>query len=203
MSDVLIITEPFSDGEIIDSEPVVVPNKRPEVVRDDQPAEGSDPNSAFPFGRRRRPKHRVRPYRPSDKPKMSIQVYHHKKGMAVLCFRENGYCLTNGMTSHVRENDPDMETSLLEQMYELDVTSLYVTDVSSRVCWDLVTRKLEKEHPLCQILVAMLKQGFGTCPTCNKNCARWVAVCGFNTIKKNMCGTNTTQHVKFSHDAHT
>ncbi|GBM42239.1 hypothetical protein AVEN_234967-1 [Araneus ventricosus] len=154
------------------SEPVVVPNNRPEVVRDDQPADRSDPNSAFPFGRLRRPKHRVRPYRPSDKPKKSIQVYHHKKGMAVLCFRENGYYLTNGMTSHVRENDPDMETSLLEQMYELDVTSLYVTDVASRVRWDLVSRKLEKEHPLCQISVATLKQGFGTCPTCNKNCEK-------------------------------
>ncbi|GBN59011.1 hypothetical protein AVEN_46776-1 [Araneus ventricosus] len=106
MSDVLIITEPVSDGEIIDNEPVVVPNKRSEVVRDDQPDEGSDPNSAFPFGkpqRRRYPKHRVRPYRPSEKPKKSIQVYHHKKGLAVLFFKENGYCLTNGMIARQRE----------------------------------------------------------------------------------------------------
>ncbi|GBO04327.1 hypothetical protein AVEN_264798-1 [Araneus ventricosus] len=88
------------------------------------------------------------------------------------------------MTSHGRENDPDMETSLLEQMYEMDVTYLYVTDVANRVRWDLVTRKLEREHPLCQISVATLKQGCGTCPTCNKNYAKWVAVCGFNTIKK-------------------
>ncbi|GBN48520.1 hypothetical protein AVEN_59156-1 [Araneus ventricosus] len=125
MSDVLILTATFADGEIIDNEPVVM-NNRPEVVRDDQPA--------VPFGKpqcQRHPKHRVHPYRPSDKPQKAIQVYHHKKGLVVVCFRENGYCLTNGMTSHARENDLDMETSLLEQMYEMDIMSLYVTDVES------------------------------------------------------------------------
>ncbi|GBO03291.1 hypothetical protein AVEN_170181-1 [Araneus ventricosus] len=77
MSVVLILTEPFSDGEIIDNEPVVVPNNRPEVVRDDQPAEGSDPNSAFLFGKpqhRRHPKYRVRPYMHSDTPKKCIII---------------------------------------------------------------------------------------------------------------------------------
>ncbi|GBN59169.1 hypothetical protein AVEN_120373-1 [Araneus ventricosus] len=51
----------------------------------------------------RRSQHRVgvvsRPPSSLKQHKRTIQIYRHKEGLAVLCFRDRSYCLTNGMKS--------------------------------------------------------------------------------------------------------
>ncbi|GBO02839.1 hypothetical protein AVEN_182345-1 [Araneus ventricosus] len=85
----------------------------------------------FPFGRRRRPKYR-NPVRIGlqRQPKVH-QVYHHKR---------NGGALLSGKRILFNEWDIVRQrgtirygASLLEQIYRVDVTSLYVTD-SDHLC---------------------------------------------------------------------
>ncbi|GBM09677.1 hypothetical protein AVEN_74874-1 [Araneus ventricosus] len=134
-----------------------------------------------------RSKHRVDVSRPPSSLKQnrrSIQICDHIEGLAVLCFRDRSYCLTNGTKSHVREQDGLYVSSLLDQIRKMNVTRLFVTDVESQVRLELIARKLDERHPLKKIPVENLRKEFGDCPVYRKNCVRWVAVCGFNCIRK-------------------
>ncbi|GBM45869.1 hypothetical protein AVEN_180733-1 [Araneus ventricosus] len=86
--------------------------------------------------------------------------------------------------SHVRVHDGRYVASLLDQMREMNVTRLFVTDVASKVRWELIARTLDERHPLKKIPVENLRKKFGDCPICSKNCVRWVAVSGISCIRK-------------------
>ncbi|GBM36345.1 hypothetical protein AVEN_176048-1 [Araneus ventricosus] len=170
MTDVLILSEPLSYDELFT--PAV------EMF----PAESCQPEKPSVT---RRSKHRVsRPPSSLKQYKRTIQIYRHKEGLAVLCFRDRSYCVTNGMKSHVREHDGRYVASLMDQLREMNVTRLFVTDVASQVRWELIARTLDEWHPLKNVPVENLRKEFGDCPICKKNCVRWVAVSGINSIRK-------------------
>ncbi|KAF8793590.1 hypothetical protein HNY73_001647 [Argiope bruennichi] len=188
MSDELILTVTLSDGELDDvtksnevmSSPDVVPSST-EVMSSHNAVPLStkvmlSPN-AMPLRkrplfqcRRRRGITRISPWR-------SIQQYNHRHGMAALCFRNHAYCLTNGITSYVVQNDPDFERKLLQHVADMKITTLCLTDTATQVRWRLV-------HKTNDISVILLNNDVGDCPTCKRNCVRWVAVCGLNFIRK-------------------
>ncbi|KAF8785833.1 hypothetical protein HNY73_011335 [Argiope bruennichi] len=174
MSDELILTVTLSDGELDDVTPDVVPSST-EVMSSPNAVPLSTkvpPMRKRPFFqcRRRRGMTRISPWR-------SIQQYNHRHGMGVLCFRNHAYCLTNGITSYVVENDPDFERKLLQHAADMKITTLYVTDTATQVRWRLVNKTND-------ISVIVLNNDAGDCPTCKRNCVRWVAVCGLNFIRK-------------------
>ncbi|KAF8784926.1 hypothetical protein HNY73_010533 [Argiope bruennichi] len=108
-------------------------------------------------------------------------MYHHKREMAVLWYRNVGYCLTNGATSYLVENDPDREKKMIEHVTNTTITVLYVIDVASGIRWRLLNKRLNKNNELS---VIVLEKNARDCPTCHKNCVRWVDICGLNIIKK-------------------
>ncbi|GBM98846.1 hypothetical protein AVEN_67113-1, partial [Araneus ventricosus] len=171
MTDVLILSEPLSYDELI--------NPVADLDSETISAENCRKQDEKPSGRRSE-------HRPSSlkQNKRTIQIYRHKEGLAVLCFRDRAYCLTNGTKSHVREHDGRYVASLLDQMKDMNVTRLYVTDVVSQIRWELIAQTLDKRHSLKKIPVENLRKVFGDCPVCRRNCVRWVAVCGINCIRK-------------------
>ncbi|GBO02458.1 hypothetical protein AVEN_174883-1 [Araneus ventricosus] len=148
MTDVLILSEPLSYNELFTPAAEMVPA---ESCRAEKPSGG------------RRSKHRVGSSRPPSslkQHKRAIQIYRHKEGLAVLCFRDRSYCLTNGMKSHVREHDGRYVASLMDQLREMNVTRLFVTDVTSQVRWELIARTLDERHPLKNVNVENLRERF-------------------------------------------
>lgn len=148
-----------------------------------KPAAGLRKNPSF-FQRRIKPKHHVRRLEPYYPRRGIIQMYRHKTGLGVLCIRDESFCLTNGATSYVFENEPCMDRIIMEKIYEMNVSFLYVTDAATRVHWDAITRKLNKNDPMVQMQVVTLTKTTGNCPTCHKNCVWWSAICGINCLKK-------------------
>ncbi|GBN96455.1 hypothetical protein AVEN_181780-1 [Araneus ventricosus] len=169
MTDALILFEPLSYDELF--------NPAAEMI----PAESCQASGG------RRSKHRVvvvsRPPSSLKQHKRTIQIYRHKEGLAVLCFRDRSYCLTNGTKSHVREHDGRYVASLLAQLREMNVTRLFVTDVTSQVRSESIARTLDERHSLKNIPVENLQKEFCDCPICKKNCVRWEAVSGINCIR--------------------
>ncbi|GBM65443.1 hypothetical protein AVEN_71122-1 [Araneus ventricosus] len=150
------------------------------------PAESCHKQAEKPSGGCRS-KHRVGVSHPPSflkQNRRTIQIYRHKEGLAVLCFRDRSYCLTNGTKSHVREHDGRYVASLLDQLREMNVTRLFVSDVASQAHWELIACTLDERHPLKKIPVENLREEFGDCTVCRKNCVRWVSVCGINCIRK-------------------
>ncbi|KAF8782548.1 hypothetical protein HNY73_012817 [Argiope bruennichi] len=115
----------------------------------------------------------IRPWTNANK---MIQMYRHKDSFLVLCFRNHGYCLTDGITSFVRQDDPDLDKSLLRHLSETFVNKLYVTDEASLYRWAILRRRLKGNHPLTELPVINMKMNAGNCPTCGKNCMRWAAI---------------------------
>ncbi|KAF8789723.1 hypothetical protein HNY73_007642 [Argiope bruennichi] len=110
MSDELILTVNFSDGELDEDDDVTMSSANavpPSTETMSSPHAMPMRKRPFFKCRRRRGMTRISPWIPR-----TIQQYNHRHGMGVLCFRNQAYCLTNGITSYVVENDPDFERKL-------------------------------------------------------------------------------------------
>ncbi|KAF8789576.1 hypothetical protein HNY73_007506 [Argiope bruennichi] len=121
---------------------------------------------------------RIRPWNANK----LMQMYMHKDAFLVLCFINDGYCLTDSITSYVRQHDPDLDKSLLRHLSETFVHKLYVTDEASLYRMALFKRRLKSNHPLAELSVINMKTNAGNCPTCGKNCMRWVAIFAINSV---------------------
>ncbi|KAF8773364.1 hypothetical protein HNY73_016034 [Argiope bruennichi] len=75
----------------------------------------------------------IRPWKPTTNANKIIQMYRHKDSFLALCFRNHGYCLADGIPPYVRQDDPDLDKSLLRHLSETFVNKLYVTYEASPV----------------------------------------------------------------------
>ncbi|GFX51500.1 hypothetical protein TNCV_2277801, partial [Trichonephila clavipes] len=110
----------------------------------------------------------------------NAQVFFHSQGLAVLCIRNNGFTLTNGVVSYAM--DRDCPNELFKFLHYLDVGTICVTDQPSKQKFKEIQANWSSASPFKRTPVMLLNlngREQGQCPFCNNTqCHRWIAMQG-------------------------
>lgn len=115
-------------------------------------------------------------------PQHHAQVFFHTHGLAVLCLRDHGFTLTNGVVSYA--SDRVEAHKVFNSLHYLNVGTLCVTDSRSKQDFKDIQAKWSAFSPFKRIPVMLLKShARGECPFCHQTqCHRWIAVQGMCSI---------------------
>ncbi|GFV98815.1 hypothetical protein TNCV_2913321 [Trichonephila clavipes] len=114
----------------------------------------------------------------------NAQVFFHSQGLAVLCIRNNGFTLTNGVVSYAM--DRECPNELFKFLHYLNVGTICVTDQHSKQTFKEIQASWSSSSQLKRTPVLLLNSNgreLGQCPFCNQTiCHRWIAVQGMCAI---------------------
>ncbi|GFV68103.1 hypothetical protein TNCV_1873851 [Trichonephila clavipes] len=128
-----------------------------------------DPRRSYPMVFQRPPyAHRF--------PKEHAQVFFHTQGLAVLCLRDHGFTLTNGVVSYAL--DRGCPNKLFKYLHYLNAGTICVTDQRSKHEFKEIQASWSSSSPFKRTPVMLLNQReSGECPFCNQTqCHRWIAM---------------------------
>ncbi|GFX70566.1 hypothetical protein TNCV_875401 [Trichonephila clavipes] len=110
------------------------------------------------------------------------QVFFHTQGLAVLCFGDHGFTLTNSVVSYALDNV--CPNQLFQSLHYLNVGAICVTDLSSKDAFKDIQASWSSSSPFKRIPIMVWNpQDMGVCPFCNQTqCHRWIAVQGMCAI---------------------
>ncbi|GFX80648.1 hypothetical protein TNCV_499151 [Trichonephila clavipes] len=110
------------------------------------------------------------------------QVFFHTQGLTVLCLRDHGSTLTNGVVSYAL--DRVCPNQLFQSLHYLNVGTICVTDPRSKDAFKDIQASWSFSSPFKRIPVMLLNpQDMGECPFCNQTqCHRWIAMQGMCAI---------------------
>ncbi|GFX75990.1 hypothetical protein TNCV_1995441 [Trichonephila clavipes] len=108
----------------------------------------------------------------------NAQVFFHSQGLAVLCIRNSGFTLTNGVVSYAMDRECPHE--LFKFLHHLHVGTICVTDQHSKQTFKDIQASWISSSPFKRTPVMLLNSNgreLGQCPFCNQaTCHRWIAV---------------------------
>ncbi|GFW88553.1 hypothetical protein TNCV_828221 [Trichonephila clavipes] len=114
----------------------------------------------------------------------NAQVFFHSQGLAVLCIRNSGFTLTNGVVSYAMDRECPHE--LFKFLHYLNVGTICVTDQHSKQTFKDIQANWSSSSPFKRTPVMLLNSNgreLGQCPFCNQTtCHRWIAVQGMCAI---------------------
>ncbi|GFS49623.1 hypothetical protein TNCV_3467761 [Trichonephila clavipes] len=114
----------------------------------------------------------------------NAQVFFHSQGLAVLCIRNSGFTLTNGVVSYAMDRECPHE--LFKFLHHLNVGTICVTDQHSKQTFKDIQASWISSSPFKRTPVMLLNSNgreLGQCPFCNQTtCHRWIAVQGMCAI---------------------
>ncbi|GFW88547.1 hypothetical protein TNCV_828161 [Trichonephila clavipes] len=114
----------------------------------------------------------------------NAQVFFHSQGLAVLCIRNSGFTLTNGVVSYAMDRECPHE--LFKFLHYLNVGTICVTDQHSKQTFKDIQANWSSSSPFKRTPVMLLNSNgreLGQCPFCNQTtCHRWIAVQGMCPI---------------------
>ncbi|GFU51563.1 hypothetical protein TNCV_81971 [Trichonephila clavipes] len=95
------------------------------------------------------------------------QVFFHTQGLAVMCLRDHGFTLTNGVVSYAL--DCVCPNQLFPSLHYLNVGTICVTDQGSKHEFKDIQASWSSSSPFKRIAVMLLNpQDMGECPFCNQ-----------------------------------
>ncbi|GFX32340.1 hypothetical protein TNCV_4411081 [Trichonephila clavipes] len=108
----------------------------------------------------------------------NAQVFFHSQGLAVLCIRNSGFTLTNGVVSYAMDRQCPQE--LFKFLHYLNVGTICVTDQHSKQTFKDIQASWSSSSPFKRTPVMLLNSNvreLGQCPFGNQTtCHRWIAV---------------------------
>ncbi|GFX49259.1 hypothetical protein TNCV_294241 [Trichonephila clavipes] len=111
-------------------------------------------------------------------------VFFHSQGLAVLCIRNSGFTLTNGVVSYAM--DRQCPHKLFKFLHYLNVGTICVTDQHSKQTFKDIQASWSSSSPFKRTPVMLLNSNgreLGQCPFFNQTtCHRWIAVQGMCAI---------------------
>ncbi|GFV06325.1 hypothetical protein TNCV_1528491 [Trichonephila clavipes] len=114
----------------------------------------------------------------------NAQVFFHSQGLAVLCIRNSGFTLTNGVVSYAMDGECPHE--LFKFLHYLNVGTICVTEQHSKQTFKDIQAIWSSSTPFKRAPVMLLNSTgceLGQCPFCNQTtCHRWIAVQGMCPI---------------------
>ncbi|GFS47530.1 hypothetical protein TNCV_4219811 [Trichonephila clavipes] len=114
----------------------------------------------------------------------NAQVFFHSQGLAVLCIRNSGFTLTNGVVSYAMDRQCPQE--LFKFLHYLNVGTICVTDQHSKQSFKDIQASWSSSSPFKRTRVMLLNSNgreLGQCPFCNQTTGhRWIAVQGMCAI---------------------
>ncbi|GFT64468.1 hypothetical protein TNCV_2382221 [Trichonephila clavipes] len=111
------------------------------------------------------------------------QVFFHSQGLAVLCIRNSGFTLTNGVVWYAMDRQCPQE--LFKFLHYLNVGTICVTDQHSKQTFKDFQASWSSSSPFKRTHVMLNSNGreLGQCPFCNlTTCHRWIPVQGMCAI---------------------
>ncbi|GFY12068.1 uncharacterized protein TNCV_4975681 [Trichonephila clavipes] len=103
-------------------------------------------------------------------------------GLAVLCLRDHGFTLTNGVVSYAL--DRVCPNQLFQSLHYLNVGTICVTDPRSKDAFKDIQASWNSSSLFKRIPIMLLNpQDMGECPFCNQTQRhRWIAIQGMCAI---------------------
>ncbi|GFV75382.1 hypothetical protein TNCV_1482281 [Trichonephila clavipes] len=116
----------------------------------------------------------------------NAQVFFHCQGLAVLCIRNSGFTLNNGVVSYAMDRQCPHE--LFKFLHYLNVGTISATDQHSKQTFKDIQASWSSSSPFKRTPVMLLNSNgreLGQCPFCNQTtCHRWIAVPGIQLVPK-------------------
>ncbi|GFY13743.1 hypothetical protein TNCV_4961131 [Trichonephila clavipes] len=137
----------------------------------------------------------------------NAQVFFLSQGLSVLCIRNSGFTLTNGVVSYVIDRKCLHE--LFKFLHYLNVGTICVTDQHSKQTFKGIQANWSSSSPFKRTPVMILNSNgrdLGQCLFCNQTtCHRWIAVKGMcailhqhiNPIFHSCLATDDSTHILF------